>query len=243
MTDHKSRKELRGALFGTLLGDSWVNAQNQFACEQVTFELIAYKVRLLEEYLGRKLNIRTRHRTGSIIEGRKVNAKQTFIVNAYDKSFGKYWRVLYSSGRKKVTASLLRRLTPEGIALWVMDDGYFDFKQSNDTRHLRLCTDGFTEQECNLIIEYFSKTWNIDCKIVWTKRSKESTAMPRVSFNGNNSQKLVALIYRWVLPCFFYKIDLRYGRMDSVNISEGYRKAVEYMSQHRASVKADEDIV
>ena len=29
--------------------------------------------------------------------------------------------------------------TDEGIALWFMDDGYLDFKQSKATRNLRIC--------------------------------------------------------------------------------------------------------
>lgn len=245
MTGHKrSRRELRGALYGTLLGDSWVNSQNQFACEQITLELIAYKRQLLEEYLGRVLSIRTRQRTNMVIEGRKINSKPTFIVNAYDKSFGKFWKVLYKDGRMKVTASMLRRLTPEGLALWLMDDGYFDFKKSNNTRNLRICTDSFTEHEHRLLMDYFHNTWGIQSKVYWHKRSKDSNAVPRLSFNGNNAQKLVAVVYQYVLPCFFYKIDLRYGRMDSVNILPEYRQAVEYMSQHRARlVFGREDIV
>lgn len=229
-----TRKQLRAALFGTLLGDSWITKHGHFGCEQVTLELINYKRKLLEQLLGRTFSISERHRGDCVIEGRKVNSLPTYIIRACAPHLKKYYRVLYKDGRKRLTYSLLRRLSPEGVALWLMDDGYLDYKKSNDTRYLMLCTDSFSEEEHQLIIRFFKEVLDITCFVKKHKRSKDSAEYLRIAFNGKNSQKLVALIYKYVLPCFYYKIDLRYKRMDSINILPEYREAINYISQNRA---------
>lgn len=233
MTHPRTRKELRACIFGTLLGDSYLTSYGHFKCEQVTLELINLKRKILEELLGHTLNLGSRQRDNQFINGRKITGKRTYTVTACSPQFKKYYKVLYSTGRKKVTASLLRRLTPEAIALWIMDDGYLDFKKSSNTRYLRICTDSYTVQEHNLIIDYF-KTIGIECFIKYHKSDKNSEPKPRITFNGNNAQKLVSMIYPYVLPCFYYKIDLKYQRMDSINILPEYREAIEYITQNRA---------
>lgn len=230
-----SRKELRSIIFGTLLGDSWLSAKGQFQCEQVTLELINYKRNILEQLTGRNLNISERQRENQTIEGRKVTGKRTFKVAVNHPHYKKYYKVLYKNGRKTITASLLRRLTPEAVAVWLMDDGYLDYKHSNNTRYLMFCTDSYTEYEHSLIIKYFKETFNIDCFIKYHQRSKDPHKNPRIAFNGKNAQKLVGLIYKYILPCFYYKIDLKYSRMDSINIIPEYREAIKFISQNRAA--------
>lgn len=236
MTHPKTRKELRSIIFGTLLGDSWLTSRGQFQCEQVTLELINYKRSILEALTGRKLSITERQRENQCIEGRLVNGKRTFKVAVNHPHYKKYYKVLYKNGRKQITASLLRRLTPEAIAVWFMDDGYLDFKKSNNTRYLMICTDNFSEYEHSLIITWFKDTHGIECFIKYHQNKKDAIKRPRLAFNGKNSQKLVSLIYKYILPCFYYKIDLRYSRMDSINIFPEYQEAIRFVSQNRAAI-------
>lgn len=238
-----SRKELRSAIFGTLLGDSWLLPRGQFGCEQISLELIAFKRKILEELTGREITISERHRENVVIEGRKVNSKKSFTVRVNHPHYKKYYKVLYKEGKKKITASLLRRLSPLGIALWLMDDGYLDYKKSNNTRYLMICTERYSESEHRLIVKYFKETWDIDCFIKYHQRSKKSDKNPRIAFNGNNAQKLVSIIYKHILPCFYYKINLRYQRMDSINILPEYREAIKFISQNETASSLAEDIV
>lgn len=238
-----TRKELRSMIFGTLLGDSWVTKYGHIGCEQVTLELIDYKRKILEQLLGREFNISTREPRHSFINGRKVNSKRTFMIRACAPHLKKYYRILYRDGRKRLTYSLLRRLSPQGIALWLMDDGYLEYRKSNCTRYIKLCTDSFTEEEHLLIIRYFKEYHSIECFISHHTRRKGATPAMRIAFNGKNAQKLVALVYQYVLPCFFYKIDLHYTRMDSINIHPQYREAIKYILQHRTLSTGNEDIV
>lgn len=235
MTHPYTRKELRSIIFGTLLGDSWLSSRGQFQCEQVTLDLINYKRNILELLTNRNLNISERIRENQIIEGRRVIGKRTFKVAVNHPHYKKYYKVLYRNGRKTITNSLLRRLTPEAIAVWFMDDGYLDYKNKNNTRYLRICTDSYTEYEHFLIISWIKKTYNIDSFIYYHQSKKGGVKKPRLSFNGKNAQKFVALIYKYVLPCFYYKIDLKYTRMDSINIHPEYREAISFISQNRAT--------
>lgn len=230
-----SRKELRSIIFGTLLGDSWLSARGQFQCEQTALELINYKRNILEQLTNRKLNISERQRENQIIEGRLVKGQRTFKVTINHPHYKKYYKVLYKNGRKQITNSLLRRLTPEAIAMWFMDDGYIDYKKSNNTRYLRICTDSFSEHEHRLIISWLKNTFNIDAFIYWHQNKKNAIKKPRISMNGKNAQKFIGLIYQYILPCFYYKIDLHYSRMDSININPNYRVAIEFISQNRAA--------
>lgn len=242
MTHPYTRKELRSIIFGTLLGDSWLSARGQFQCEQVSLDLINYKRKVLEQLTGRKLNISARQRQNVVIEGRKVNSKRTFKIAINHPHYKKYYKVLYKEGKKKITASLLRRLTPPAIAMWIMDDGYLDYRKSNSTRYLMLCTDSFSWNEHQLIITYF-KSLGIDSFIKTHQRNKMATVNNRIAFNGKNAQKLVGLIFPYMLPSFYYKIDLNYSRMDSIKIIPEYRQAIKSMAQNRTASYLAEDIV
>lgn len=237
-----TRKELRSIIFGTLLGDSWLSARGQFQCEQISLDLINYKRKILESLTGRKLNISERQRENVIIEGRKINSKRTFKVAINHPHYKKYYKVLYKEGKKKITASLLRRLTPAALAVWLMDDGYLDYKKSNNTRYLMLCTDSFSEVEHLLIIAYF-KSLGIDCFIKKHQRNRSSISNNRIAFNGKNAQKVVALVHRYILPSFYYKINLKYSRIESINILPEYREAIKAMLQNRTASILAEDIV
>lgn len=246
---HQSRertpKEVRGSLLGTLLGDSYITQGNQFGCEQVTKELIEIKRDLLRHYNKDVPEISSRYRENVVIDGRKVVTKPTYSIRMRHPRFKRLYSILYRTGTKQVTFSLLKFLSLEGIALWVMDDGYMDYKVSNSTRNLRICTDSFDEISINEIIRYFKEIHNIEAKVYYHKSTKDSLKKPRISFNAANSQKLISLIYPYFIDSMLYKIDLHYlpSTIKSKRCSDEYRIAESYISQRRALLKEGEDIV
>jgi len=228
----RTPKEVRGALLGTLLGDSYVTMGNCFGCEQITLSLIAYKADLISHYLGYVPDIKERERQGVVIEGRHVNSRRTFSIRGRHEVFKKFHKKLYKTGTKQLNINLLKFLSPEGIALWLMDDGYMDYKKSSCTRNIRICTDSFDELSHQAIIRYFKEVWCIDSKVYWHKRNKDAEPKPRISFNASNSQKVVCLVYKYMLPEMYYKIDMRYKEktVQSKRCSDGYREALKYIS-------------
>lgn len=242
----RTPKEVRGSILGTLLGDSYITQTNQYGCEQVCKELIELKRELLLHYNKDAPNISTRTRSNVVIEGRKVNSKPTYSIRMRHPRFARLHKLLYKTGSKQVYFNLLKFLSLEGLALWVMDDGYMDYKKSNSTRNLRICTDSFDETSINAIIRYFSEIHNIEAKIYYHTNSKGASKKPRISFNAANSQKLISLIYPYFIDSMLYKIDMHYldSTLRSKRCSPEYRIAANYISQRRALlIKGDEDIV
>jgi hypothetical protein len=240
----RNTAEIKGALYGTLLGDSTVTNRNEFSCEQISENLIKYKGSILEQ-VSHDLNVYYHSRdrgNRQIINGKEYNRNISYVVQTNKhKFFEKYREVFYHTGTKQVSMDILKYLTPEGLALWFMDDGYLDYKVSSNTRNLRICTDSFDERSIKNIIQYFNDTWNIQAKVYMHNAGKGRASKPRVSFNAENSQKFISVVHKYFLPEFYYKIDLHYMEktLNSKRCSENYVNAVEYMLQHTPSKEDD----
>lgn len=243
----RSPKEVRGAIIGTLLGDSYITQKNWFGCEQISENLVNLKKDILSHYV-RDIRVTTRMRDNTYIEGRKIlDIKPTYAIRAKHSRFERYGKVFYIGGKKIVRYSVLKMLSLEGIALWIMDDGYMDYKKSSNTRNLRICTDSFDMQSIGNIIKYFKEVLDIEAKVYMHINKKGAEPKPRVSFNAKNAQKLISLIYPYFLDEFLYKIDLKYleTTVMSKRCSDEYRLAHKYISQRKAHLSNldEEDIV
>lgn len=239
-SNRRTPKETRGAILGTLLGDSWITGLNHFGCEQVSKPLIELKAEILSHYLDdSKIAISERQRKDIDIEGRRVQGRTTYTIRARHPRFRILKKLFYRTGSKQVTYNILKFVSAEGLALWVMDDGYMDYKRGSSTRNLRICTDSYDEISHKEMIRYFKESWDIDAKIYWHKRHKDASPKPRISFNATNSQKLISIIYPWILDQFLYKIDMQYKEetLDSKRCSKEYLEAAKYISQRRAILK------
>lgn len=233
----KSSRELKGAIIGTLLGDSWITNRNEFGCQQVTRDLIEYKENLINEispeikvYFMTKKPRQTTKKNGEIIK-----SKESYVIQTNRHPYFRKLRdILYMESGKQLSMKVLKKLTPLGIALWFMDDGYLDYKKSSRTRNLRICTDSFDEGSHNNMIRYFNDVWGIQSKIYYHKARFDAEVSPRLSFNAHNSQKLIVLMYKHFLPSFMYKIELKYKEetVQSIRCSDDYKKAHKYILQH-----------
>lgn len=240
LNQSRNASEVKGALYGTLLGDSTVTNRNEFSCEQISENLIKYKGNILENIAPDLLVYYHSRNRGSkqIINGKEYNRNISFVVQTNQHPyFSSFREELYHTGTKQVSMSILKRLTPEGLALWFMDDGYLDYKPSNNTRNLRICTDSFDEISIKNIMQYFHDEHGITCKLYMHNAGHGRDFKPRVSFNPENAQKFISLVYKYFLPEFYYKIDLHYTEktLNSKRCSDSYFDAVEYMLQHTPS--------
>jgi len=236
----RNSAEVKGALYGTLLGDSTVTNRNEFSCEQISENLIKYKGEILKQ-VAHDLQVyyHTRDRGNTqVIHGKTYNRNISYVVQT-DKHpyFTKYREVFYHTGTKQVTMEILNALTAEGLALWFMDDGYLDYKASNNTRNLRICTDSFDELSIKNIMQYFNDVWGIQTKLYMHNAGYGRESKPRVSFNPENAQKFIVIVHKYFLPEFYYKIDLHYTEktLNSRRCTDEYFDAVEYMLEHTPS--------
>lgn len=245
MSKSRSAVEIRGALLGTLLGDSTVSNRGEFSCEQITEALIDYKQDLLDSISGVNTYRHTRDRGNTQrIDNKTYGRKLSYVVQTNQHPyFSKLRDRLYFDGSKQVSYSVLEDLTDEGLALWLMDDGYLDYKKSSATRNLRICTDSFDDLSIKNIQRYFLEYYNIETKVYMHNAGHGRKPGPRISFNAENSQKLICMVYRYFVPEMLYKINLQYTEftLNSKRCSEEYREAAKYIIQHTPS--KDDDIV
>jgi len=245
MSKSRSAVEIRGALLGTILGDSTVTNRGEFSCEQITESLIDYKQSILNQISGVLTYRHIRDRGNiQIINNKTYGRKLSYVVQTNSHNyFSKLRDRLYMNGNKQVSYSVLEDLTDEGIAMWFMDDGYLDYKKSSATRYLRICTDSFDKLSLKNIQRYFLEYYQIETKIYMHNAGHGRSISPRISFNAENSQKLICIIYKYFVPELLYKLDLHYTEfsLNSKRCSDEYREAASYIVQHTPS--KDDDIV
>ena len=142
---------------GSLLGD--LNLSNPNSNRQINSRLAIVqcekqkalfmkKVEILGDFMGSyKLTIpKPDPRTGKIYISYRGNSKA-------HKVFTNLYNELYINGKKTITKEFLDKITsPIALAYWFMDDGSF-----NGT----LATDGFSEMEINILINWLFDYWNI----------------------------------------------------------------------------------
>ena len=72
------------------------------------------------------------------------------------------YRNLFYNDKKIVTKEILEKLEPLGIAVWFMDDGSLYYNGNNC--HLNLAVNSFSDDEIDLIINYFKHKFDITFK-------------------------------------------------------------------------------
>lgn len=244
MSQSRKPSEIKGALIGTLLGDSTVTNRGEFSCEQVTKSLIDYKESILQSISGVSTYRHSRDRGDTqIIDNKTYGRKISYVVQTNRHPYFEKLRERMYFASKQVSMSVLEDLTDEGLALWFMDDGYLDYKASSCTRNLRICTDSFDELSIKNIQRFFIECYDIESKVYMHNAGHGRIPRPRISFNAENSQKLICIIHKFFVPEMYYKLDLHYTdkTLLSKRCSDKYRSAVDYMLQHTPS--KDDDIV
>lgn len=122
--------------------------------------------------------------------------------------FGQLRRWLYPHGEKLITRRVLDMLTPEGLAIWYMDDGHArrnfnqkGFVSSVSTNIATMCS----EVEAAVTADWFKARFDLEFKL----RCKK-TASPDKQFyiecNTAGSRKFASIIAPHVPTCMLYKL-------------------------------------
>lgn len=237
-----NRKNLYGCIAGTLLGDSWLQVRGKsysIGTENVSLDLVQYKKKIFEEFSHKQIKMYTRPPRQYKLHARYGYSNGSYAIHCTSPKLAYFSRIAYDGTKKIMTRRLLDRLTPQGIALWFMDDGCYVYTEKNSTRRMYLCTDSFSEQEIHTASRYFLETWNIRSSIKTHKSSKYDGEKLRLKFGGREIQKLATLMYPYMLESFMYKVNVIYER-------EGHL-IPEYIPIHRQlvarNIRKNEDIV
>lgn len=176
------KREKKSILIGTLLGDSclWRHPKSkyfnlQFTHSEKQLEYALYKANLIHNVLFNKdAKLWVSHNVGySKITAYTYRSKADPLIESVR-------RLLYKNKRKTITRKVLDCLTPQGLALWYMDDGFkrIRYKSSKTLngqkvihyRQMGLATCSFTEDEQDIIIQYFKDTYGINFHKYFRKR-------------------------------------------------------------------------
>ena len=92
-------------------------------------------------------------------------------------------------------------MTPIGLALWIMDDGY---RADNG---LVLCTECYTLAEVELLIKVLRDNFELESTI--QKRTQKGRHIGwRIYIRAENKAKLISLVKPYFIPSMLYKLGL-----------------------------------
>lgn len=212
-----SKKEI---LYGSLMGDGYLFGNDRYTKRFGFFQQEKNKqyVEFLATILGEHYkNINILYKKPK----ERWNTKGQHGFQITDKYFNHLYKTFYPKKRKRVTQKILRVLTPLSLAIWHMDDGSLIIPKRkyvnknsetvyhNGGRWIILSTHSFTLKEHKMIQKYFKDFWDIECKI---GRGKGGFF---IKLYANDAIKFIEIIYPYIQPCMFYKIDMGYSKKNS----------------------------
>ena len=196
----------RGVLIGVALGDGYINKTSQRALSVLHGAGQQAYCRWKAERVGwalggRQINV-TKVKNGP---GGKYDAYRFGVTDNY---FAQVRGWLYPNGQKLITRRVLDMLTPEGLAIWYMDDGHArrntnakGFVSSVATNIATMCS----EAEVMVVIDWFKDRFDIN----FNTRCKKTCSTGKQFFiecNTNESKKFASIIAPHVPECMLYKL-------------------------------------
>jgi len=186
-------------MIGGLLGDSYLSPSYDNKSARLRIGHCAAQ----KEYLEWKKNFFV-----DIASNTKTNIDNKGFVSCYFATkcipaLKEYRDLFYKKdGTKIITREILNRLSPLGLAIWVMDDGCRD--KSNNK--IVLYTNCFTLKEQEIIKQYFEDAFNIPSSI----KSRVYAGNPKryyfLALTTRGSRKLSNIIRPFVVESMRYKL-------------------------------------
>ena len=132
-------------------------------------------------------------------------------------------KLVYPGGKKTVNKTWLSWLDERGLALWYMDDGTLMKSYSHNksgrwrikSRHIKLCTCGFTLEENELLKEFLQERFDLKFFIVRSGKYYNLGASPR------EANKLFEIIRPYIVPCMEYKLNMEYEQSNEGHLVRG----------------------
>jgi len=198
-----TNQEIRGAIIGMVLGDAYLSKEGRLSMRHCENQ---------KDYMLFKRNILQKKQ-------KQIIPIYSVIQNGY-KGIGfatrrrPIYRILrkkmYKNGVKTISMSILKWLTPLGIAIWFMDDGSTSYKFSNaysdkngrKIKAVETTINTYLSKEQNeIIINYFKERWGIKMGL------NKSRGKYRIRMGTKEARKFVKIIEPYIVPSMKYKIE------------------------------------
>lgn len=172
----------------TQYGISFIHCKKQH-------EYIKYKAKILHSIFGGKEPIPKLFNNSGYLGYR---------VQKSDKYLRIIRKLLYKNNKKYITRECLDFLTPQGIAIWYMDDGSLVAHKRNGKIHAYevLLNTYMSHEEHKIIIEYFKEVWDVQFAEVKNKNGY------RLRCGTIEGRKFISIIDKYVIPIMQYKTNI-----------------------------------
>lgn len=145
---------------GTIYGDAYIripddskNASGHFAHSLKQKEYCKWKYSQLSRFCSEPKEV-------SEID--KRSGKEYYAIDVKIKAnpvFTELYPYIYNNKIKYINSELINKIEPLGIAVWFMDDGYYDHESYG------IATNCFMEQDLNLIVKMFKSKFDLNFTI------------------------------------------------------------------------------
>ncbi len=190
-------KEQESILFGTILGDGYLqktgenNARLRLEHGYKQKEYIFWKIEKLNQlFQGKPIYLERIHPL----------TKRTYKYYRHQSQstpyLGKLRNIFYSEGKKTIPENLEKYITPQMLAVWYMDDGYYYLRDKCSYLYLG----NVSEKEADIVSLAILKKFKIQTRV---KQKKKGFA---IYFSHSQVEKLKLLIKDYIINYFNYKL-------------------------------------
>ncbi len=198
-------EELKGIITGWLLGDGWLEkVKGLRSHSRLAFTISKKNIEYIHHIRFLIKNIST---NSNLVPWPRNDPTQYWFGTKCIKYFTEIEKLWYynddttNSRIKRLPSNIDKYFTPQCIAYWLMDDGYYDTNKST----IHFCTESFSPSEVNKLIDLFDQKYNI--KAVLSRRKNQNNIINyRIRLNRSETNKLINLIKKYIIPSMLYKL-------------------------------------
>lgn len=173
-------------------------------------QYLEWKIELLHSLLGGNKPKKIERKT---YNNKTCKWYQRVEASRTHRYFAVIHKWLYPNGKKTITRKLLDKLTPEGVAIWFMDDGNLRVNRAKSDRYnskpkgkissiqVNLAT-YVTKEEADVIYSFFKEVWDVEMKVTFNNRSGKYFHY----MNTKEGTKFLTKLSNYIIPSMLYKI-------------------------------------
>jgi len=204
-------KEIKKIVLGIVLSDGHIDTKND------RFDFYT-KCQAYAEYVTEVLQqITHMHVNFSVKQDKRgyTGFRVTTRKHAYWNNMKSY---VYAA-RKNLNTYNVSRIDAEALAHIWMCDGYLEHAKNRKLNKAQnigwLCLEAFPKEELEILQRHMQKLWCIESSLI----EKPWGFGYRIRLGGRNLQKLISVVYPFILNDFLYKTTLFYKKIESADTS------------------------
>jgi hypothetical protein len=182
MANFSNNNELDQILFGSLLGDGWLqiskgslNATFMFAQSTIHEEYFMHVFNIFHKFNLCSANF-------SLYSQFEPRTNETYKHLRFWTYAGPYFTILYNhwylNNVKVIPFEFINLLTPLALAHWICQDGTFHIRNGG----LYLCTNSFSLEEVKILLDYLTTKYNLKCTIHNQKSSNKTKTYYKILY-------------------------------------------------------------